>query len=153
MGTIPRTGKRQVSHSALCRAREAAISVTPEYTCMAAGVLRMVFVYDLVSGVLLTISLLLLCSIVAMCDQAFERLPRLCWLLLGSSPIGVYSFVTRCLLRYDLRDHFRLHRSPIDPSEKSSIVSGIGDWRLPHDSSDASQFSGRDYVSTGLWKS
>ena len=40
-------------------------SVTPEYTFMAAGVVRVVFVYDLASGVLLAISLSVFCSVVA----------------------------------------------------------------------------------------
>ena len=56
-----RTGKRQVSHSALYRAGKQRFSVTPEYTFVAAGVLRVVFFYDLASGVLLV-----LCSIVTM---------------------------------------------------------------------------------------
>ena len=58
------------------------MSFTPEYTFMAAGVLRVVFVYDLAPGVLLTISLTLsvLGSIV---EQAFGPLPRLCFLLAG----------------------------------------------------------------------
>ena len=47
---------------------------------MAAGVLRVVFVYDLEPGVLLTISLSVLGSIV---EQAFGLLPRLCFLLSG----------------------------------------------------------------------
>ena len=45
---------------------------------MAAGVLRVVFVYDLAPGVLLTISLSVLGSIV---EQAFGLFPWLCFLL------------------------------------------------------------------------
>ena len=86
---------------------------------MAAGVLRVVFVYDLAPGVLLTISLSLsvLGSIV---EQAFGLLPSLCFLLTGllAFMFGVVSLAS------DGRS-LRWHHHPVFPRSFSLV------WREP----------------------
>ena len=116
-------------------------AVSPEYTFMAADVLRVVFVCDLASGVLLTISLRVLldcCDTYASggMDGFFHSLPLSCasrhsgcyqgvLLASGFSLIGADTLAfchTLCPARHALRDYCRLQR---DQYELGGIVSGV----------------------------
>ena len=82
---------------------------------MAAGVLRVVFVYDLAPGGLLTVSLSVLGLIV---EQALGLLPRLCFLLPGFLLLAfIFGVVS---LASDGRS-LRWHHHPVFPSRFSLV--------------------------------